>query len=126
MEQLLQAVKFMAERQAELGTLLIQQHQHQTMNMELQKGGKEWDNISIYRNVKPFCGNPKDWEEFSEKLKSQVAEGDMLAASVLNVVETQVSETNLEEDGYHAYVAEDDTCSGDQIIKISKKCTIFC
>ena len=45
----------------------------------------------------------------------------MLAASVLDVVETQVSETNLEEDGYYVCVAEDDTCSEDQIIKISKK-----
>ena len=121
MEQLIEPVKFMVERQAELGTLLSQQHQHQTTNMELQKGGKEWDNISIYRSVKPFCGNPKDWEEFSEKLKSQVAAGDMLAASVLDVVETQVSETNLQEDGYYVYVAEDDTCSEDQIIKISTK-----
>ena len=89
--------------------------------MELQKGCKEWDNISIYRNVKPFCGNPNNWEEFSEKLKSQMAAGDMLAASVLDVVETQVSETNLEEDGYCVYVAEDDTCSEDQISKISTK-----
>ena len=112
----LEAVKFMAERQAELVTVLIQQHQQHGVP---KKGKKEWDKISIYRDVKPFCGNPKDWEELSEKLGAQVAAGDMPAASVSDVVETQVSETNLEGDGYYAYVAEDDTCSEDQIVNIS-------
>ena len=73
------------------------------------------DNLNIYGNVKFLCGNPKDWEGFSEKLKSQVAAGDMLAASVLDVVETKFCGTDLEEDDYYTYVAEDDTCSGDQI-----------
>ena len=68
-------------------------------------GDKEWDNIDIYCNVKPICGNPKDSEEFSEQIKSQVAAGDMLAASVL--------------DDYYTNVAEDDPCGENQITKIS-------
>ena len=40
---------------------------------------------------------------------------------MLDVVETQVSETTLEEDGYYAFVAEDDICSEDEITKISTK-----
>ena len=39
----------------------------------------------------------------------------MLAASVLDVVETKVGGTDLEEDDCDTHVAEDDTCSGDQI-----------
>ena len=69
--------------------------------------------------MKLFCGHAKDWEEFSEKIKSQVAARDMLAASVLNVVETMVRETDVEEDDQCPYVAESDARGEDQIIKLS-------
>ena len=50
-----------------------------------------------------------------------MAAGDLLAASVLGVVETKVSETDLAQVVFCAYVAEDDTCIEDEIVKISTK-----
>ena len=52
MKQLIADMKFTAVRQAEFGTMLMQQ---QAMAMEFHKEVREWDNLNICRNVKPFC-----------------------------------------------------------------------
>ena len=56
--QLIEAVKFVAERQEQLGTMLMQQQQHQATNIEFQTENKENYNVNMYRNVMPICGNP--------------------------------------------------------------------
>ena len=117
-DQLVEALKFMAERQAELGEMLIRQQQAIGMNM--QKGLKDWADVNSFRNVQAFGGESKDWEEFADKLKSQIAAGNVKAARVLDVVETKVAEQELEEEDYPTYLAEDDV-DEEQIVLISTK-----
>ena len=64
-------------------------------------------------------GQGKLGMEFLAELESQVAAGDMLAASVFDVVETMVRETDVEENDQCPYEAEDHACGEDQIIKLS-------
>ena len=40
-------------------------------------GGRSWDVLERYRNLKMFNGDLKDYEEFATKFRSQVAAGDM-------------------------------------------------
>jgi len=46
----------------------------------------EWDHIKISWNAKPFSGISKDWEEFSEKFRLQMAAAHAFTASVLDIV----------------------------------------
>ena len=39
-------------------------------------GGRSWDALDRYRNLKMFNGDQKDYEEFATKFRSQVAAGD--------------------------------------------------
>lgn len=111
-------MKFMADRQAELGAMLIQQQQ--AMGMNMQKGQKDWADVNSFRNVRAFGGESTDWEEFAEKLKSQIAAGNVQAAKVLDIVETKVVEQELVEDDYPTYLVEDDV-NEEQIVLISTK-----
>ena len=59
MEQLIEIANFMGERQAELGTMLIQQQQ--AIAIEFQRRSREWDNINSHQNVKPLFAHAEDW-----------------------------------------------------------------
>ena len=108
MDQLVEAVKYMAERQAELGAMLTQHQQAMSgMNANVPRSSKDWADVSMFRNVKPFGGEQASWEEFAEKVKSQIAAGDTTAARVLDNVETKIGEQELEEEDYPTYLAED-------------------
>ena len=118
MEQVVEALKFMADRQAELGEMLLRQQQ--AMGMNMHKGRKDWADVNSFRNVQAFGGDSKDWEEFADKLKSQIAAGSVEAAKVLDVVETKVTEQVLDEDDYPTYLVEENV-DEEQIVVFSTK-----
>ncbi len=71
-EQLVEALKLMADQQDELGEMLLQQQK--TAGSGGRGGGdKDWSDINRFRNVEVFGGDSREWEEIAEKFKSQVA-----------------------------------------------------
>ena len=64
LKQLVEALKFMADQQAQLGAMLLQ-HQQKSPGGEAQKFSKDWADVVAFRNVKVFSGDSREWE--SEK-----------------------------------------------------------
>ena len=91
-EQMVEALKFMAEQI----TILTQN----SLNKDDRAKSKNWDEIGRYKNVKVFGGDPKEWEEFWTKFKSQVSAGSPKVAEMLDEVEAKLSELELEEEGF--------------------------
>ena len=58
-------------------------------------GGPSWDALERYRNLKMFNGDPKDYEEFATKFRSQVAAGDKKVERLMRAVETECTEDRL-------------------------------
>ena len=58
-------------------------------------GGRSLDALERYRNLKMFNGDPKDYEEFSTKFRSQVAAGDKKVEGLMRAVETECTEDRL-------------------------------
>ncbi len=54
--------------------------------------------MDIYRSVRPFASDVRDWEEFSGKFKGQLSAHSVLAGSVIDHVDSKLSETELEEE----------------------------
>ena len=102
-DQLVEAMKFMADQVA-----ILTQQQLKLNNVNFGRKDKGWDNIGDFKNIKVFAGDSRDWEEFSMKLKSQVAAGSPKAAETLDWVETRMSEAELMEDGYAEKIADED------------------
>ncbi len=86
---------------------------------------RNWHDGVNFKNLRLFTGDVMDWREFSEKLKGQVASGSMLAASILDYVETKISETDLEEDDF-ATMFIVDGCDEDQATRSGTSCTTCC
>ncbi len=51
--------------------MLLQQQK--ASGSEVHTDGKDWTDVAALKNVKVFSGDSRDWEEFAEKLKSQIA-----------------------------------------------------
>jgi hypothetical protein len=106
-EQMVEALKFMVDQQAERGDMLLQQQK--TAGSGGRGGGdKHWSDINQFRSVKIFGGDSREWEEFAEKFKSQVAATNVSEAKVLDDPGTKVAEAELEEDDFAALLTEDD------------------
>ena len=58
-------------------------------------GGRSWDALERYRNLKMFNGDLKDYEEFATKFRSQVAAGDKKVERLMRAVETECTEDRL-------------------------------
>ena len=86
-----QLVKFQTDNATKVGTV---------------EKGKPWYDLDVYRNVKPFSGDQKDWEEFHGKMKGQIAAKNGIAAEVLDYVEAKMSEAELESDVFEVKVAD--------------------
>ena len=101
-EQMAEALKHMMAQQSALNDMIANLVKVQTANAAsvgtTEKGGKPWHDLDIYRNIKSFAGDQKDWEEFHGKLKGQIAAKNGIAAEVLDYVEAKMSEAELETD----------------------------
>ncbi len=67
-----------------------------------------WCDGSTYKNLKIFCGDAKDWEEFAVKLQGQITADDLKVAEVLDYIEAKMSEDDLEDEDFAQYVQLDD------------------
>ena len=58
-------------------------------------GGRQWDNLDRYKNLKVFDGNSKDFEEWNVKFWSLINAGDPKVGRLLKAVERECSEAEL-------------------------------
>ena len=83
----------------------LQKLTEQVQSMAANQGGggpkQRWDAVERYKNLKIFDGNSKDYEEFSTKLRSQVAAGDPRVERLMRVVETDCTEDMLAQGKYN-------------------------
>ena len=66
------------------------------------------DSIERYKNVKTFDGNSKEYEEFSNKLRSQIAAGDGRVAKLVESIEHDCTEEQLVKGKYDECIDEND------------------
>ena len=108
-EQMAEALTHLMTQQTVLNDMIANLVKVQTANaaniMTKEKNGKQWYDLEIYRNIKTFSGDQKDWEEFHGKMKGQIAAKNGIAAEVLDYVEAKMSEAELDSDGFKVMVA---------------------
>ena len=110
-EQMIAAIQALATQTAQLQEFMARlatattATAEATTNMASRGGegrereGRPWDELSRFRNIKPFTGDSKEWEEFSTKLKGQIAASSDTAGNVFEHVESKVSEADLQVEG---------------------------
>ena len=92
------AARVMAENLAKLAEM-------QSKNFETDGGGKRsWDHVDKFRNIKIFTGDSKEWDEFSAKLRSQIAAGDRKGLAVMEEGEKGMSERDVENEDWDQIV----------------------
>ena len=134
MQTIMQAMQKIAEQQHDLQGVVGQLAQSsisfkqdsQEMLKELAKpkldrGGKTWNDINHYKNVKMFSGDNKEWEEFMFKFKGQVAVGSSDANDIIEYIEAKVSEEELERDDYAEKIDLEAEYDEDWVVEISRK-----
>ena len=117
-EQLAGALRFLADQQTKLGAMLAQSQE--ASYGKSFRDRKDWADIATFRNIKVFSGDSMEWEEFGEKLKSQIAAVDDSVAKVLDVVESKISEAELEAVDY-VELLTDESCDNDAVTQVSSK-----
>ena len=55
-------------------------------------GGRQWDHLDRYKNLKVFEGNSKDFEEWNVKFRSLINAGNPKVGRLLKAVERECSE----------------------------------
>ena len=77
--------------------------QNQTLTQQVQAlaenargggngGGRQWDHLDRYKNLKVFEGNTKDFEEWNVKFRSLINAGNPKVGRLLKAVERECSE----------------------------------
>ena len=56
--------------------------------------------MMLYKNIEPFTGNQGPWEEFSDKVRSQISAGSIEVANFMDRVESKMSLAELEAADY--------------------------
>ena len=63
-------------------------------------GGRQWDHVDRYKNLKVFDGNSKDFEEWNVKFRSLINAGNPKVGRLLKAVEHECSEEELAKNEY--------------------------
>ena len=90
MEQMTDAFKTLMQQQATLNEMISDKVKAQAQAITSQGGGggvkgKPWHDLELYRNVKPFTGEQKEWEEYNGKLRGHIAAHNAVAAEVFGL-----------------------------------------
>ena len=88
------------------------------------EGGRSWDALERYRNVKMFNGDPKDYGDFATKFRSQVAAGDKVER-LMRAVETERTEHRLNLNQFDECKPEFDENDAEFVLT-SSRCSTFC
>lgn len=116
MEEMVQMLKYQGEQVTKLTEALASVAQGGWFG---GGGSRAWDSPDKYKNIKTFTGEQKDWEEFSLKVRSQVAAGEAKVVDLMDTVVLEMQEKDVEE-GDWAFAA-DETYDEDRVKQISSK-----
>ena len=133
-DTLLEAMRRLADQQSELQAVVAQlaqstaafQQGSQAVLGELAKprpgrGERTWNDVSYFKNVKMFAGDSKDWEEFTFKVKGQVAAESNVASDIIEHVEDKASENELGQDDYAEQIEIEKEVEEAKVKEISNK-----
>ena len=82
-------------------------------------GNFNWDNPERYKNITIFSGEQKDWEEFSQKLRSQLAAGSVKTVEMMDAAALEMTEQSVEEADWT--LMSDELCDDDKVQEMSAK-----
>ena len=112
-DEVVQMMKYMAEQVTKLVEVQAENQRNGSTKRVI------WDAMDKYKNIKTFAGDSKEWDEFATKFRSQVGAGDRKVAEILDVVETEMSEAQMEEaDWVHL---ADEECDEEKVKEITEK-----
>ncbi len=100
---------------------LTNQVKYLAEHQQTRSGGKLWHSVENFKNLKVFAGETKEYEEFSTKLRSQVAAGDPRVAKMMACVEKDCSEEMLAQGKYDETAPEFDGDDMEFILKSSSE-----
>ena len=88
-EELVQMLKYLGEQVTKM--VEVQQNPYH------RHGHFNWDNPEKYKNIAVFSGEQKDWEEFSQKLRSQLAAGSVKTVELMDMAALELAEQSVED-----------------------------
>ena len=88
-------VPAMSEAAAMFEALRVLTEQVKVMAEKNQQGGKKWDNLDKYKNLKQFDGKQQDFEEWNVKFRSLVCAGDRKVGQLMSAIEKECTEDEL-------------------------------
>ena len=80
----------MAEAAALFDALRLLTEQVKAM-AERNPGGKSWDNVDRYKNLKLFDGKQQDFEEWNVKFRSLINAGNSRVGKLMKAIESECS-----------------------------------
>ena len=106
-----QETSTIAEAAALFQALEVLTQQNQTLTQEIQVlaeiargggngGGRQWDHLDRYKNLKVSQGNSKDFEEWNVKFRSLINAGNPKVGRLLKAVKHECSEEELAKNKY--------------------------
>ena len=117
----------MADQQAQILFEAITRLTEQVQQLAAKSGsggasGKAWDAVEKYRNIKQFSGDYKEWEEFSTKIRAQIAAGCVKVGEFMTSVEDNFSEEEVEADSFtHDLSINEAGVSADDVKEVSQR-----
>ena len=88
-------VPAMSEAAAMFEALRVLTEQVKVMAEKNQGGGKKWDNLDRYKNLKQFDGKQQEFEEWNVKFRSLVSAGDRKVGQLMSAIEKECTEDEL-------------------------------
>ena len=88
-------VPAMSEAAAMFEALRVLTEQVKVMAEKNQQGGKKWDNLDKYKNLKQFDGKQQEFEEWNIKFRSLVTAGDRKVGQLMSAIEKECTEDEL-------------------------------
>ena len=85
----------MAEAAAMYEAIRMLTEQVKAMSEKGGGGGKKWDNLDKYKNLKQFDGKQQDFEEWNVKFRSLVSAGDRKVGQLMSAIEKECTEDEL-------------------------------
>ena len=98
----------MAEAAALFDALRLLTEQVKAM-AERNPGGKSWDNVDRYKNLKLFDGKQQDFEEWNVKFRSLINAGNIRYGKLMKAFESECTEDELAKGKFLQLVPEFDS-----------------
>ena len=94
----------------------------QKMMQEVTKPrNKHWDDINLFKNVKVFSGEPREWEEFANKMKGQISATMKDVCELMDFVETKMAESDVKADDYEKTIEDEYFMKREEVTALTAK-----